>query len=83
MLQGPFKLTVTASINPLFTVSQPGWKQAEKKRIWDSRVQFLALQLSPWPLAEEGRPGGEDAKPGFRRSAASSRLCGRFSDDFK
>lgn len=49
MLQGPFKLTVTASINPLFTVSQPEWKQAEEKRSWDSRVQFLALQLSPRP----------------------------------
>ena len=49
MLQGPFKLTVTASINPLFMESQPGWKQTEgevESGCLGSALCSLALSLT-------------------------------------
>lgn len=54
MLQGPFKLTVTASINPLFVESQPGGNRGEEELGHLGLVLCSHLCHCPWhDLAEE------------------------------
>lgn len=63
MLQGPFQLTVTASINPLFVGSQPA---GNKHRGGGAGTLGFGSLPSPLSLtlamAEEARPGTGGSK---------------------
>lgn len=73
MLQGPFKLTVTASINPLFVESQPG---GNKQRGGGAGTLGFGSLFSPLSLTlymTWQKQGLTEEIP--RRSASSSWLC--------
>lgn len=85
MLQGPFKLTVTASINPLFVESQPG---GNKPRGGGAGTLAFGSLLSPLSLTLgmtwQKKPGlVEEIQRRFRRSASSSWLCCTFPGSSK
>lgn len=65
MLQGPFKLTVTAAINPSFMESQLGGNKRRRGGVGTLRFGSLVFSSVTDPrhdLTEEGKPGGEDIK---------------------
>lgn len=85
MLQGPFRLTVTASINPLFVETQPG---ENKQRGRGAGTLGFGSLLSPLSLTLDTtwqkKPGlMEEIQRRFRRSASSSWLCCTFSGSSK
>lgn len=85
MLQGPFRLTVTASINPLFVETQPG---GNKQRGRGAGTLGFGSLLSPLSLTLDTtwqkKPGlMEEIQRRFRRSASSSWLCCTFSGSSK
>lgn len=80
MLQGPFKLTVTASINPLFVESQPGgnkqWGGGAGTLGFGSLLSPLSLTLD---VTWQKKPDlVEEIQRRFRRSASNSWLCCTF-----
>lgn len=62
MLQGPFKLTVTAAINPSFMESQLGGNKRRRGGIGFGSLVFSSVTDPRHDLTEEGKPGGEDIK---------------------